>query len=408
MLQHPLVAHNSCEAIIRPMRIDMPIKPNISPDSSANANHGTNRNFGLDVCRAIAILLVVSGHMLQHSNPHPLLAEFGMLGLFGVDLFFCLSGFLIGRILLHEAADWPQAHRPGLLGFWYRRWMRTLPLYFFYLVLALIIERHGDMTLHDKLAYFFFSQNLAWRMPDLFRLSWSLAVEEWFYLTFPICLLFFAALGSGRRRAALLTVAVFLVVPFVFRIFLPSHLYDVTSLDEGTRNIVVFRLDAIGFGVLMAYLSIWNGRMFETLAKFWWLFALVVAGCIAFTKARYAGIMDSPALAPFYFLISAFGFAMLIPKFNSLKQSSFSWLNRFIGYTSKVSYSLYLGHIFSFAIAMRLLKICGIFDKVYPNPWLTYPLFFASAFSVATITYLLVEKPVLKLRDKSRPHASAA
>jgi peptidoglycan/LPS O-acetylase OafA/YrhL len=282
--------------------------------------------------------------------------------------------------------------------------MRTLPLYFFYLALALMVEPHSGMNRHDEIAYVFFSQNLAWRMPDLFRLSWSLAVEEWFYLTFPICLLFFAALGNGRRRAALLTIGSFIVVPFLFRIFLPSHLPDVTSLDEGLRNIVVFRLDAIGFGVLMAYLSMWHKKSFETLAKFWWLFALVVAGCIALTKAQYqyAGMADSPALAPLYFLISAFGFAMLIPKFNALRQSRFAWMNWFIGYTSKVSYSLYLGHIFSFAIASRLLKMLGIFDMVYPNPWLTYPLFYASAFLLATATYLLVERPILKLRDRAQ------
>lgn len=375
---------------------------------NASANHDINRNFGLDVCRALAILLVVTGHMLQHSSPHPLLAEFGMLGLFGVDLFFCLSGFLIGRILLNEAADWPQAHRSGLFRFWYRRWMRTLPLYFFYVVVSLAYDPYKEIGLHEKISYLFFSQNLAWRMPDFFRLSWSLAVEEWFYLTFPICLLFFAALFGGRRRAALLTIGTFITVPFLFRVFLPSHLYDVTSLDEGLRNIVVFRLDAIGFGVLMAYLSIWHKGSFEQLAKFWWLFALVVVGCITFTKMKYPGMADSPALAPLYFLISAFGFAMLIPKFNSLKQSRFPWLNGIISYTSKVSYSLYLGHIFSFKLVILLLQSLGIFERVYPNPWLTYPLFLALAFLIATATYLLIEKPILKLRDMVRKKRSAS
>src|ERR1700757_3678637 len=142
MLHYSMVAHIFSESVTRPIRIDMSI--------NTNASQGANRNFGLDVCRAMAILLVMSGHMLQHSSPHPLLAEFGMIGLFGVDLFFCLSGFLIGRILLTEAADWPQAHRPGLFGFWYRRWMRTLPLYFFYLAVSLIYDPHNGINLHDK------------------------------------------------------------------------------------------------------------------------------------------------------------------------------------------------------------------------------------------------------------------
>jgi peptidoglycan/LPS O-acetylase OafA/YrhL len=371
----------------------------IDMSTNTSAAHDTNRNFGLDVCRAIAILLVVSGHMLIYSQPHPLLAEYGMIGLFGVDLFFCLSGFLIGRILLTEAADWPQAHRSGLFRFWYRRWMRTLPLYFLCLAVSRRFDPHVIDT-HTKISYAFFSQNLAWRMPEFFGLSWSLAVEEWFYLTFPICLLFFAALGSSRQRAALLTIAMFIGVPFLFRIFLPSHLYDVTNIDEGLRHVVVLRLDAIGFGMLMAYLSIFHKTFFEKSAKFWWLFTLIVVGCIAYTKAAYAGMADSPALVPLYFSVSAFGFAMLIPKFHVLRQTGFSFLDRFISHTSKVSYSLYLGHIFSFALAMRVLKGVGVFDRVYPNPWLTYPFFYVIAFLVATATYKLVEQPILRLRDK--------
>lgn len=376
--------------------------------TSTNANHSVSRNFGLDVCRTMAILMVVSGHMTGHSKLNPLIAQFGMVGLFGVDLFFCLSGFLIGRILLNAAADWPQAHRSGLLGFWYRRWMRTLPLYFFYLVVSLFADAHNNIDLHEKIAYLFFSQNVAWHMPEFFGLSWSLAVEEWFYLTFPICLLFFAALGSGRKRSAILTIATFIVVPFLFRFFLPSHLYDVTSLDEGLRHIVVFRLDAIGFGMLMAYLSIWHKDLFAKLAKFWWLFALIAAGCIAFTKMGYTRQTDVPLLAPLYFLVSAFGFGMLIPKFNAIKPSRFAWLNWFVSYTSKVSYSLYLGHIFSFVIGIKLLNSLGLFASVYPQPWLTYPLFYAIAYIVATITYQLIEQPILKLRDMTHKDDKAA
>jgi peptidoglycan/LPS O-acetylase OafA/YrhL len=246
-----------------------------------------------------------------------------------------------------------------------------------------------------------FCQNLAWKMPDFFRLSWSLAVEEWFYLTFPLILLTLVALDKNKRRAVRTAIFLIIAVPFVFRIFLPAHIADLNSFDEGLRNVVVFRLDAIGFGVLMAYLYMWKKDWFNAVSKYWQPFAIVTLACMAYTRLRYVGMEDSPALAPFYFLISAGAFAMLIPKFNSLAPTRFHLLNRFVKYTSKISYSLYLGHIFGFIIAMRLLHKFGLFDAVYPNPWITYPLFFALSYALASVTYFLIEKPMLKLRDKT-------
>jgi peptidoglycan/LPS O-acetylase OafA/YrhL len=364
-----------------------------------------DRSFGLDVCRTLAILLVVCGHTLQHSNPHPFLAQYGMIGLFGVDLFFCLSGFLIGRILLAESADWPHDHEASLFRFWYRRWMRTLPLYVFYLIVSLKYDWRGETTLSAHLPYLFFSQNLAWPMPDFFHLSWSLAVEEWFYLTFPLVILLFVGLGVPARHAAKGAVGVFVLVPFLFRMYLPAHMVDLRSFDEGLRQVVVFRLDAITLGVLMACLYVWKRSIFDVLRKFWWVSALVVVGCIAYTKAGYRGADGNPLLAPVYFLVSAIGFSAMLPWFNSLRPTRFLVVNRFVKFTSLVSYSLYLGHIPGFMIAMWALHRFRVFDFIYPNPWLLYPIFVGAGFAVATLTYLLIEKPVLIFRDKGSSRA---
>lgn len=366
-----------------------------------SANHGSDRTFGLDVCRALAALMVVCCHMCEHSRPHPFIFHFRAIGLYGVDLFFCLSGFLIGRILLAESKNWPENHEESLYRFWYRRWMRTLPLYLFYFVVSLKYDWRGATTLEAQSQYLVFAQNLAWKMPDFYRLSWSLAVEEWFYLTFPLVLLALSALGITRRRTAALAISTFIVVPFLFRAFLPSHLPDVTSFDEGIRSIVVFRLDAIGFGVLIAYLYIWHKTVFETLSKHWWPFALLVVACITYMFYEYVGLAGSVLLAPCFFLATAFAFAMLIPKFYSLKPTRFQAFNRFIKYTSKISYSLYLGHIYAFTFAIAALNRLHVFDSVYPNPWVTYPLFLALSFTFATATYYLIEYPVLALRDKT-------
>lgn len=367
---------------------------------SINMKKQVDRAFGLDVCRTLAIFLVMSGHTLQHSRPYELLAKMGMVGIFGVDLFFCLSGFLIGRILLAESTEWPMDHETGLFQFWYRRWMRTLPLYFFWLFVSLKYDWRGETTLSAQLPYLLFAQNLAWPMTEFYNLSWSLAVEEWFYLAFPLVLLFAIGLGANARRSAAIAIVIFAVFPFLFRAYLPAHMPELKNFDEGLRHVVVFRLDGIGFGVLMAYFHMWKRAWFDRLAGYWWMFAMIVGSCVAYTKMGYPGLTGSPLLAPVYFTVLAIGCSLLIPKFNSMRPTRFDVFNRFIKFTSLVSYSLYLGHIPGFMISMWFLHRLGLFQTVYPNPWLIYPLFWGMAYFIATATYLVIERPFLKLRDK--------
>lgn len=369
------------------------------------------RTSGLDVCRSIAILLVLSGHLLAHSQPNPLLRQAGFLGLFGVDLFYCLSGFLIGRILLAESQSWHREPASGLLGFWFRRWMRTLPLYYFYLAVLLHLNWTRVNSLGAQLPYLFFCQNLAapmpvyygpsvWPMPIFYGLSWSLAVEEWFYLLFPLVLMLFLGLGASARRAALLAVAVFCIVPFGLRWYMPPHIAELGNFDEELRHVVIFRLDALGMGVLAAYLFIYERSRFNVLRRLWPLGVLLVALLASATKLRYPGFAGSRALAPVYFAVSALAFALLIPKFHGLPAFRHEFLNRFFRFTSLISYSLYLGHVLAFVAVFRLLQRFHLYDLVYPNPWMLYPLCLIAAYGLATVTYLAIERPMLRWREK--------
>ena len=349
----------------------------------------------------MAVLLVVTGHMLQHSVPHPLLAEFGLVGLFGVDLFFCLSGFLIGRILLEESQHWMNEQESGLLRFWYRRWMRTLPLYFFFFVVALKYDWTGPSSLASRLSYLLFAQNILWAMPDFYGVTWSLSVEEWFYFLFPLFLLLFIGFGRSPRQAAAITIAVFLLVPLLLRLGLRHHFDDFGSIDESIRHVMVFRLDSIGFGVLVAYISKWYPSIFDRLTKLWWLFLGLVVACISCTKMNYFNLSDARAVAPYYFTVSGIAFAGLVPFFSTVRPTAFKALNRFIKFTSLISYSMYLAHIFAFVAGMVLLNKLNVFDAIYPNPWLLYPLFFTLVYAFSVSTYWAIERPFLAWRDRS-------
>ena len=373
----------------------------MTPNSPARS-FAADRMFGLDLCRTIAVLLVVTGHMLQHSNPHPIIAASGLVGLFGVDLFFCLSGFLIGRILLQESAHWPEEKETGLLRFWYRRWMRTLPLYFFFFLVSLKYDWTGATTLSARLSYLVFAQNLIWAMPDFYGVTWSLSVEEWFYFSFPLMLLSFMALGRSPRQAAAISIAVFILLPPLLRLTMRGNFDDYGSIDESIRHVMVFRLDSIGFGVLVAYISQWHGVMFQRLVRYWWIFFGLVVACVACTQQNYFSLSQARLVAPFYFSISALAFAGLIPFFSTLQRSRFSLFNRFVKYTSLISYSMYLAHIFAFVVGMAILRKFGLFETIYPKPWLVYPIFYALVYILSSGTYYAIERPFLALRDRGQ------
>lgn len=359
-----------------------------------------DRMFGLDVCRTMAILSVVMGHMLLHSSPHPYIASIGFVAIFGVDLFFCLSGFLIGRILLLESSRWPEEKERGVFRFWYRRWMRTLPLYFFFFFIELRMYWDGASSVSAQQAYLIFAQNLAWPMPNFFSLTWSLAIEEWFYFLFPLLILLSIGLGKKPRTAVLVAIIAFLLVPMALRFFLFGKEGSFDSLDPNIRHVVIFRLDSIGFGVLMAYLNQWHQALFRKIAELRWVFFALAIACMAYIKWDYFGMTETRLVVTLYFTLVALVFAGLLPFFTGLAPTRFKLLNRFVKYTSLISYSMYLGHIVAFTLGMTLFRKLGVFDAIYPNPWLSYPIFLLLVYLLASLTYFAIEKPVLVLRDR--------
>ena len=97
-------------------------------ESKKNPSIDHGRVYGLDVFRAFAILFVLIGHSFEHSKIPPQLQVFGRLGILGVELFFVLSGFLIGSIIMRLIDKNSFQNFSDIVIFWKRRWLRTLPL----------------------------------------------------------------------------------------------------------------------------------------------------------------------------------------------------------------------------------------------------------------------------------------
>ncbi len=352
--------------------------------------HSGSRIFGLDLMRAVAIIIV----MICHSDD--LIDAFwstglGESGLDGVDLFFVLSGYLIGGILLQLCLSTDLPWWLKLADFWQRRWLRTLPNYFLFLAVNLVMLYAGLSTgiLNvNVLAYFVFLQNF-WVPLDLFFWeSWSLAVEEWFYLLFPLLLFAVIGLVKGVRIGFLVAVLVMIIIPTCLRPGAVEVIDTPFLLSVWVRKVVIYRLDTIGFGVLIAWLAHYWPRMLY--ARRIELFVIGLCALVLAIMLR-TGI-NLTYMGTWFFTISGGGMALMLPALASWHRTG-KWGNGVV-FLSKISYALYLVHM-----PVRLLMIPLERDKSMVLTALIYVSYWAISIALASIVYRYWERPFMALRD---------
>lgn len=349
------------------------------------------RNFGLDAMRATAIGLVLLSHFVT---------DLDFLGYYGVDLFFVLSGFLIGGILLKMLNTRGAFDFADLREFLKRRWYRTLPNYYLFLVIYLgfnaVFLYHAWPHFRQIATNAVFLQNFAWPNPNwLFGHSWSLCVEEWFYLltatTLFLTTKLFPASPGGRTWAVGLTIAIFIMGPAGLRFWIGDQF-------EFPQLVVVFRLDAIMFGVFVALVrsrfpSVWNRP-----------FTLLATGAIAATLGVFLSSRQSPTATALALTLLPLGFAGLLPAVFRIPVPD-NFVARWVEAISTWSYSMYLCHTL---IYQGLKPIVG-YDNLGQLEKLLYKVVaLALIILLSAMVYRFFEKPVTDLRDRfqlSRPKA---
>jgi peptidoglycan/LPS O-acetylase OafA/YrhL len=363
-----------------------------------------NRIFGLDLLRFFAISFVMLGHskILVPENYDPYI---GKLILDGVSIFFVLSGFLIGQILIKQI-NAGKTNFQSLMNFWSRRWLRTLPAYFIVLASLLLFTFYLKPTRFPDTwyKYFIFSQNLFTKQPGFFSESWSLSVEEWFYLIIPLILfslLFF--FPKNKKKVILITIFGTIISVLVYRYFFYYSLLEINAknfnLDMLTQ--VFTRLDGIMLGVLGAFLSIYYLELWAKLNKFILVAAMFIT---LYLLKQFGGGNQDAFYCIFIPLLKSIAVFFMLPFLSKFRVKKANLLVKSITFISITSYSMYLVNrtividiIFKYFLHDNLLK-----KHVFGSYWiLEYIGFWLISILLAFLMYKLIENPFLKLRKKS-------
>jgi peptidoglycan/LPS O-acetylase OafA/YrhL len=348
--------------------------PNLSPEG------GGNRLPGLDGLRAVAVLLVLVAHYYPADGTSRFHDKVAHAGGRGVEVFFVLSGYLITHLLLREERSRGSV---SLKLFYARRALRILPplgLFLVGLYLASLVGLVAVPTI-DYLASIFFFRNYAGHAPETQHL-WTLAIEEQFYLVWPLALVV-----VPRRRALLFGCAAVVCAS-------PCWRWVSYALAGGAANVNTFRtdlrLEPILIGSLLALL-LSDKSACRLLTVKWVGGGWVAVVAIAFlTVAWFTDLLSLPFVRG---LVPTLTFVCIAALINCSVHAPSSGLATVLGWAplvwiGQLSYSLYLWQ--------------QLFAPNIPSIQRTWfrelPLGLLLGLVMAVFSYYAVERPLLSLR----------
>jgi len=341
----------------------------------------------LDGLRGAAIL----GVMIFHSG-----ASFFKGGFIGVDIFFVLSGFLITTLLIQE---FDASGSVSLKNFYMRRVLRLGPALVAFLIVfclvsfAVLSQENAQRNYVDAIISLAYLTNWARAFsihpPDFLGHTWSLSIEEQFYIVWPIILLTMLRVSKKRHHVVVVAVAIALL-SWIFRVYLsmnaapPERLYN--GLDTRADTLMV----GCTLGILLS-----SGLVSEKAKKILQKLLVVIAPfSVAFLLA-FSMFSDSSDPQRYYywgFIVVALLTAALIL---DVLMNSQSIVKKFLAmrwlvWVGSISYGLYLWHYPIYrtmsALGFHDLDIITIGSLV--------------TFIVAALSYYLMERPLLKLKKR--------
>ena len=337
-----------------------------------------NRLLALDGLRAISILLVILSHAgLGHIVP----------GGLGVTIFFFISGFIITRLMISE---WDMVGHVNIKKFYIRRFFRLMPTLVVFILCALIVMQIASVNWHwvELGSVFFYFANYFGifvgftgnTLPSPLSITWSLAVEEHFYMIFP--LMFTALIATPKRF--LTCIATLLVLFLGWRLYLVygvglSHLPD-SRIYKATDT----RADSILYGTALAILLARKDDVFHFLKRK----SVFVSGAVLMLISLF--LRDENFRESYRYSLQ--GIALLLMFVNLVFVEGL--ISRVLGspplvYIGKISYSLYLYHWLVYCLM-------ALWIPSWPLP-IHIIVMLTSSIWLADLSYRLVEKPFLAI-----------
>ena len=363
------------------------------------------RIYGLDAMRTFASILVLASHgaLLFPGYNNILTDSLQIIGVFGVEMFFILSGFLIGGILIN-LLETTQFNFLTLKYFWFRRWFRTIPLYFLMLIINILIVLTFSGELPNQLwKYFFFLQNFVDSQSFLFSESWSLTIEEYSYLLAPLLILVCSAFIKKRSKifltATLIAIVFFIAVKTSYYVKNLDLIENLIVWNANLKGVLIYRLDTIFYGFLAAYIFKYHNSVFKNSRKLFLIVGIVLFGSIyglmVFSKFQMNGfkLFWNVAYLPLNSLAIAFcmPFIYYLPKPNQIIKN---WVEK----VSIYSYSIYLIH-YSVVITL-ILKLLPVASFSLSQKVCLAFMYLVVTYFLSSISYRYFEKPMMDLRDK--------
>ena len=355
----------------------------------------------IDFLRGIAIIFVLFRHEY-------LLLSLKNMGWIGVDLFFVLSGFLISQLIFKEY------NKTGdflLKRFLIRRAFRIYPLFFLSLPFYFFINK--NVSINGVISDLTFTSNYFYGWGYLFGASWSLAVEEHFYIFFPLTFWLLNKFISLKKvfnlKKVIFLFITFFILVLCIRVCRISNFPEliITNQLDVFRSITMshLRIDSLVFGVFISFLYSFNNVKFGKLVMKYQFF-LFILFLIGICWTPFVDVLRSKFALTFGFSILYVSFGLLLSiflynnKINYFLDKIFT--KTIVDLISKIgfsSYSIYIIHIFINYIVPHIVSYLGL-----PENYVLM-FFYTSTTSIVLgwLITLYFERKVMEIRNKIAP-----
>jgi len=353
--------------------------------------------------RAVAILLVLAGHCawIFRGNNSIFTALMALAGFLGVEIFFVLSGFLIGRIIYRQYTE-GNFNTAAVFHFLKRRWFRTFPNYFLILMVNMVIAFFVGFNIEGLWRYFFFVQNFASPMLPFFTESWSLSVEEFAYVILPFSLLAVIVVmkPKNKPRQFLIVTLLLAVIFFVTKICYNANTQNIT-IDQwnlSVKAVVIYRLDSIFIGVLAGWIYMNCHDFWQRTKYLWAMLGTLMVGFYTFGVGLLGLTIDHYPFFwnVFYLPLASLSVAFFLPVLSEWQKEKSAIANG-ITFISLISYSIYLLH---YGVVLQTMKHIVDTETLSAGSSVVFTLIYLIiTIFMSWLLYRFYEKPMMDKRD---------